>query len=291
MTAQLDSYLRASDDNVQETGSVVLPVLFTVGTVDAGKTGVFPLYFENPNPVPITLSLDTTNLDGFSIRLGRDRLVPSDEGKSLTEAIARTWAKTQDRLGQISSKRNLDRTRGQRLESLFHFLKTSDVPRAFLDQFQYRDAVYIDRPTVDAHPRVGQRKTGVSYATFHKHDYYSADTASDSCCWLQSKRAGTRKNRRFVPGILSVDTGKFSELCRCPMLQGRKIILPPAGVARFDVTVTAPSEDTLERDVSSFVANGMVISTEIGEQISVMVSFEVSRGKLTISPFSKESRL
>lgn len=264
----------------------VQPVLLAAGTINAGETEIFPLFLENSNPVPITVSLSGTRIDGFGIQLGRDKIVASGEGKSLSEVITRTWTITKKSLGQNATIESADRIRGQRLESLFHFLETSSIPRSFLDEFHYRDAIYADHGTVELYRRSGLRATSALTARFHKTSLPTLNSSA-LCCEGQSTDEFGRDI--FGPGLLSVATGKFEKLCYCASAESPSVTIPPAGIARLEVTVTAPFEDMLEQDFNSFIATGLFMSTNHGVEIPVLVSFDVPRGNIILSGFSKDS--
>ena len=249
------------------------PMILRAGVVGAEGAENVPLFLENRNPVPITVSLSTASMHGFSVSLGRDRISRAD-GHDISDEIARAWPRTKERLEFDTSTTNLDRIHGQRLESIYQFLGKSEVSRRFLDNFRYRDAIYVNR--------IPARKKGASLARFHKHDI-----TRDTFCNHSESGIHDGDLPSVAMGLLVAHTGHFIDLPACPERKAELVTLPPFGMARMDMTLTAPKENELDRDMSTFVAVGMVITTDQSETIPLFVSFDVPRGHLVLQQ-SKE---
>jgi hypothetical protein len=292
---QFEQQMRSlASESINESGSGIRirPVLLSIGTVDPGESHVFSLHIANNNPVPVTLSLKEAEFEGFSIRLGRDRVVGSSNGRAIADVLLRSLDLTKETLDKIPSKPSPGR--GQRLESLFHFLKTSAVPAELLSRFIYRDAISIDNDAALRFPRPSQSLHGTTFATFYSDDSGSQAVPSNSTPCQNTEHTGVgefvhssiAKISHLVPSLFLTNSLRVAELRRCPPGVLSVVVIPPAGVARFDVTVSSPSANVLDNDINSVLATGMTISTNSGEVMPLLLSFEVPKGSLVLSPFS-----
>ena len=90
-------------------------------------------------------------------------------------------------------------------------------------------------------------------------------------------------------GVLVSLDGRFEhKLVKKQKLRSSKpeiVILPPGGVARFDVTLTAPPADVLKSGISKFIATGLEIRTD-EEVIPIAASYESVQGQLLLAAYN-----
>ena len=106
---------------------------------------------------------------------------------------------------------------------------------------------------------------------------------------------GRKLPGRKLPGpiIVSIDGEKLRTLNVCRERGGEQVgeekqddtevFLAPGGVARFEINLRSPAGAVLDKDITEFLATGLVLSTNYGEVIPIFVSFEALQGKLEIS--------
>jgi len=89
--------------------------------------------------------------------------------------------------------------------------------------------------------------------------------------------------------MLSLDGQYRKKLATSSNQEQKSWSIPPGAVARFDVYVHAPPSEVLEKDITSFVASGVVLETAT-TTLELLVTFDTLLGKLELTPnFNQQS--
>jgi hypothetical protein len=301
--------------------SKLRPVLLKVGAIAPNEKEVLPLFITNHNPVPLTINIDVGEVEGMSIALGRNPIV---EGESLLDSILfkqQSSQQQQQRKQQSSSNRSKRGSTGivrgwpveprvpsgpragHPVNGLRRFLLTSDIAKSFFSRFQYRDGVWMSNGVADSNVMLKRLFAAHTFAHYHTTEIPARLTNSTAnLCGVSVEHppaySAFKKglSGRQMPGsvLLSTDSESVSELAVCwdkafaqktNESESFETILPPGGVARFDITLRSPPTSVLERDITQFLASGLVLSTSHGEVMPILILFDAPQGKLDISPF------
>jgi len=269
------------------------PVLLKIGAIAAGDIETLPLYLTNSNPVPVTITIDVGEVEGMSIAIGRDESTGKGDGVSILDTLP---LKPE---GSGRDGRGKARFYGHPLNGLRHFLRTDEIARGFFERFPFRDDISIDHSVLKRFPVLAKHyKLDSIVASFHRSRLpgYLAlgrstlcDTsAQPSLYGLFQKKLELSGKKRLGPVIISSDRKMARRLTVCEDTdreseEGSTIVIPPGGVARFDVSLRSLPSTALEKDITQFTATGLVISTSFGEILPIIVSFEALQGKLQLS--------
>lgn len=192
---------------------------------------------------------------------------------------------------------------GHPLHALRDFLLTDDIAVSFLRRFPYHDAISLRESAAGEQSLLGQMYRSHAQARLHK-----IPTAIDrvprspfGCLWEQVGHpplygsineedrfsAPSHAKRPVLGPILSDDNDRYHHLKICshkPDIKSLdRIVIPPGGVVRFDIWVRAPGLSFSDKDISNFLATGLVLSTNLGETMPLLVCFEALQGMLEVS--------
>lgn len=229
--------------------------------------------------------------------------------RSLSDYVARMYSrdasnletKTKQYMEPRVKEGNFD---GHPLHALRDFLLTDDIALSLFKQFPYQDAMSLGESAVGEQSLLGQVYRFHARARLHKTGT-SIDVMSRNqtrCKWEQVGHPplyGTLSERDRLstpmlakrpvvgPLILSDENSRYRQLEVCSRKHSSngidKVVLPPGGVVRFDVWVRSPGISMSDKDISNFVATGLVLSTNLGETLPLFVCFEALQGKLEVS--------
>lgn len=275
------------------------PILIKVGAIADGDTETLPLYMTNYNPTPITTTVDVGEVEGMSIAVGRDEATGKGDGVSILDILPVRP------VGLGKKGRGVKgRFRGHPLNALRQFLRKNEIAKDFFDRLPFRDDISMDRSAVSRFPVLRKLYREDAVARYHKSllpMYLRNRTSSDCDSSVQpslygsfSKKLSLSSRKLLGPVIISCDRKSSRRLSVCSRAaatvrsadlkrEGTSIVIPPGGVARFDVRVRSPATRVLEKDITQFVATGLVLSTDLGEVLPIIVSFDALQGKLELS--------
>jgi len=276
--------------------SKLRPVLLKVGAIEQGEMETLPLYITNHNPVPITIMIDVGEVEGMSIALGRDASLGRGDGNSLLDYLPRKGGNSVIAEPRIQT----GPLKGHPVNGVRQFLLSDEVAGSFLTQFPYRDAVSISDIAVTKQPLLQKLYRIFALGGFHRA---ARPLRFDLDAWSHCDQTehpplygsfDKKLPNRRMPGpiILSSDSKTVRRLPVCwdrdsepedRPSDGSSVILPPGGVARFDINLRAPPSSVLESDITEFVATGLVLSTDHGEVMPILVVFDALKGKLDVS--------
>eukprot|EP00986_Skeletonema_menzelii_P003279 scaffold981_cov144-Skeletonema_menzelii.AAC.11 len=83
--------------------------------------------------------------------------------------------------------------------------------------------------------------------------------------------------------VLSTD-GSFEESISSKQSANGKISIPAAGVARFEVAVRIPERCLLKSDVTPFVSTGLMLETNYGQNLPIVITYRALSGQLELKP-------
>jgi hypothetical protein len=272
------------------------PVLLKVGAIAQSEMETLPLYLTNHNPIPITIMIDVGEVEGMSISLGRDPSIGRGDGNSLLDYFPRKAGNNSAAEPRIQS----GPLSGHPVNGIRQFLLSDGVAESFLTQFPYRDAVSLSEAAVAKQPLLRQLYRKYALGGFHKASHPVRFTPD---AWSQCEQSEhpplygsfdkkLPAGRMPGPIIVSSDGETVRRLPVCwdrdsepadRRSDGSSVVLPPGGVARFDINLRAPPSSVLGNDITEFVATGLVLSTDHGEVMPILVAFDALKGKLEVS--------
>jgi hypothetical protein len=277
------------------------PILLKLGAVEHSDLARAPLFLTNHNPVPIYVSIDVGEVEGMSIVLGREGSQGPGDGNDILDYLPK-----QSDLLKRADKRILvgaGKYKGHPLDGLRQFLVSNEEAISFSSRFPYRDAITMSRTAVARQPILQQLYKHYSYVEFHRSSLperkFSKSSLCDSSLHPPSYNSfetsdGTQKQQSLPRGfIASADKMLARRLSTCREVApdkdtdknevSTKILIPPGGVARFELRLRAPSQSYLESDISQLLATGLVLSTNFGQVMPIFATFEALQGQLQVS--------
>mmetsp|Transcript_18058 Transcript_18058/g.27350 ORF Transcript_18058/g.27350 Transcript_18058/m.27350 type:complete len:2567 (+) Transcript_18058:258-7958(+) len=296
-------------DGVKNREGFVEPILIHAGAITHGETLTMPLHFTNHNPVPVQIFLDVAEVEGMRISISRETSRLRGDGNSIIDYLPGSINAKVDRLDN-----GVWATHSR--EGLKHFLMSNSHASQFFQFLQHRDAIDVSVRATKRLPLLGAIYKKRAKAQFHgdKHSLNFYSEKMPGCDGDEKKPSdylhiNASSESRFGPILLSEDLNIAHGNTICdPQLQvfaksqtnGRSMMhlkhvpvtIPPGGVARFDVKIRAPDRNSLNKDVTPFLSTGLVLSTDHGQIMPVIVTFEALLGQLKLfrSPTSIGTR-
>jgi hypothetical protein len=307
----LGRYLyRLAQKSVDLKNSKLRPMLIKAGAIPHGQVETLPLYLTNHNPVPIKITIDVREVEGMSITLGRDGCSRRGDGNSIVDFFPHKPRSRVIRGKKVPEPRLRDGPlAGQPVNALRQFLLSDRATKLFFERFPYRDAVTLSDMATTKHSILRELFKATASVNFHStasFEYSFKNTTSRCDASVNPPLYGSFVSRlqgRRMPGpiIISNDGRTLRCLPVCwdmametETVRGRGsgpelVQLPPGGVARFDIRVRSPPRNVLESDITQFLATGLVLSTDHGEVLPILVSFAALQGTLEVSRLSVPS--
>lgn len=287
----LNRYLYSLSGKIGKGGnSRFEPVLLNIGAISQGDVESFPLYLTNHNPVPITVSIDVSEVEGSGIILGQDQSTGSGDGNNPLDYLPPKGSKDT----KVSDKKLLKGTfGGHPVDGLRQFLLRDATVNDFLSQFSFRDAVSMSKAAVSRSFLLRGIFGESARETFHRrgspknHDDYGSDSFPEF--YGPFSRKVRAENSLLGPIVLSQDGRKMRRISVRRRAQSSgastepSVSIPPGGSARFDIFVRSPPAEVLEQDITRFLSAGLVLSTDHGQIIPILTTFEALQGKLDVS--------
>ncbi|KAL7565342.1 hypothetical protein ACA910_014621 [Epithemia clementina (nom. ined.)] len=285
----LSRYLYSLSSTSSEPESSILnPILLKVGAINPDEREIIPLFITNYNPVPSLLRIDVGEVEGLTMTLGRNPV----EGHQ-SPILAKAAPQNNEQGPQKVTNGPFD---GHPVEGLKRFLQSDPKAQSLLS-FAFHDAVELSEGAVSSRPLLKNVFTAQSALEYHKEASASDSTFSADCKEFgvsqpYSKFLTSLRGGELGPVTISPDSKSVRALPSCGNATrtirtesvASLIVLPPGGVARFDITLQSPPVALLDHDISQFLITGLVLTTENAEVMPLFVTFETPRGKLDVSP-------
>jgi hypothetical protein len=300
---------RVTEGGVDEREGFVEPILLHAGAVAHGEIITIPLYLTNHNPVPVQVFFDVCEVEGMRVTISRETPRLRGDGNSVVDYLP---SKVDPEFDRIRDGKWATHSR----EGLKRFLLNNNYASSFLSLFRYRDA--IERSTR------ATSKMKLLHSLYKKRAKQTFHVDMFSLSLYSEKRRGCDGNEKAPSNIIDInatvkgypgptllsddmtikhhnticdpsfrqDPTTYPRTTDMRYLKHLPVTIPPGGVARFDVKVRAPGRDILLNDVTSLLSTGLVLSTDHGQIMPIVVTFEALLGhlKLTRSPGWIESK-
>lgn len=280
------------------------PILLKVGAIGHSETQTTSLYLTNHNPIPVTVYVDVSEVEGSSIFLARDSSRGRGDGNCFLDYLPKLEPET------FNTRIKSGKFKGHSREGLRQFLLNAEIAQSFYRIAPYRDAVSLSAVALKKNsllqfmyklnarmhfyaeklPRHCFRTEGLRCNNMdHNPSWYYNFTTT---------RQDSKKKSEFPgPLVLSEDLkiAHHSVICDPPLEEAAvrertltsyrhpPVTIPPGGVARFEVRVRAPDESALQKDITPLLSTGLVLSTSHGQVMPIIVAFEALLGKLKVT--------
>jgi hypothetical protein len=283
------------------------PILLKAGAIEHGEMVRTPLYLTNHNPAPITVTIDVGEVEGMSIALARDATGGRGDGNNMLDYLPKASLSVgqSERSGLVKD----GKYEGQPMLGLRQFLLSNEKAIAFSSLFPFRDAISTNPASMARLPLLKPLYKWHSHVEFHREPLplRLGPNSTSRCAGslrpslynsFEDAATKTRQQKPTGPFIISGDKSIARPLKLCwdssmentDLSDGTKIVIPPGGVARFEVRVRAPPQSYLMNDISQFLATGLVLSTNYGEVMPIIATFEALQGQLHVSHVSAPSK-
>jgi hypothetical protein len=267
------------------------PILLKAGAIEHSEVIRSPLYLTNHNPIPITVTIEVGEVEGMSITLGRDSSRGRGDGSNMFDYLLR----------HLPEKRAIvkdGRYQGHPVDGLRQFLLSNEVAQEFSSRFPFRDAVSINHAAMARQPLLKVLYKWHSSVKFHsgplpRRFQPEAESRCGGSMHPPLYNSFRTSDKRQLPGpfMISGDRRVARSLKVCwdrgmekpGASDGTKVLIPPGGVARFDLRVRSPPQSLLENDISQLMATGLVLSTNYGEVMPIFATVEALQGQLHVS--------
>lgn len=271
---------KVSGDEIEKN---LQPILVKVGALQHGGMSRSSLLFTNYNPVPIQISIDVGSLEGVSIELGNDGGT-SNQGKTIFDFLPKIDGANAGLGKSILSKGSL---KGHSVDGLRHFLLSNSEALSLAKRFPRRAAISLSHHAIARYPGLKRLYRLHSFASFSTNTKSNDSTVSPSgFCTLSAKSKKLRAGLGSVPIMLSDDKAFVHQLHQCPtnsvQTPPQTVVIPPGGVARFEITVQSPPAQDLQTDISQLVVTGLVLSTTFGQVMPIIAYFDALQGQLKV---------
>ena len=307
----LSAYFAALGNEANFDDKLVEPILLKAGAIRHGETKQVPLHLTNLNPVPVQVFVDVSEVEGMSIAMARDRTRGKGDGNAIADFFP------QSEKPSLDSRVKEGPWKSHSKRALLHFLQTSNIASALLTFIPYREATRFSKVAAREKPHLRKLYNERAKLMFHSDPvplHFFRDLPSDC---PQSTKTFPHLYKKLVlddpegfvdessppgPLLLSDDMRIAHPIHGCEpnidldssdksMLYFRHapVTIPPGGVARFDVKVLAPKGENLDKDITSFISSGLVLSTDHGEVLPILVAFETLLGELKVSSKAKNA--
>ncbi len=222
------------------------PIVMPFGAINAGKTMTLSLFLTNLNHVPIEVMATTAAVGNMNITIG---VIPSLVHGSFDRMLS--WPGKGD---------------------VAHFLHNTSVANDFFSRFTYQfDIIPSTRARRSELLSLFQRKVVI-------------DTFQDASEYLTNYIQGEDITEDYPFGFLLSSDG-YEKTFQSRKIGKKAWTIPPGGVARFSIAVTAPERSELKNDVTQFVGTGLVLQTNHGQAMPIVLTFSALSGQLRLRPW------
>ena len=302
----LKSYISKLGNASGNERALLRPILLKVGAIGHGEMLTTSVYITNHNPVSVTLYIDVSEVEGSSIFLARESSRGSGDGNSILDYLPTAEN------DKLNTKIKSGKYKGHSKEGLQQFLINSKVAQSFFQFTPYRDAVTLSPVALKKNSLLKFMYKSRALMHFHadKLPRHCTNTEGLMCFYkdlnpsryhfFNSTGKDPKEKKELLGPLLLSDDLKIAHhtiSCDSP-LEGNKrrskgklmgschhapVIIPPGGVARFEIRIWAPEESNLEKDVTPLLSSGLVMSTNHGQVMPIFIAFEALLGNLRVT--------
>ncbi|GAX27345.1 hypothetical protein FisN_23Lh080 [Fistulifera solaris] len=267
--------------------SRLVPVLLNVGAILQSDVESVPLYLTNHNPIPVTVSIDVSEVEGLAIMLGQDQSTGSGDGNHPLDYLPNKFSKTES---VVDENKILSGTfAGHPIDGLRQFLLRDVAVNKYFSQFAFRDAASLSKYAISRSSFLRSLFKDSAYETFHRKG--ANFNREDGGCGTSDFPETYGPFSRTINGggvvlgpiVLSEDGRKVRRTRVCRGAVENSVTISPGGYVRFDVFVRSPPAAVLEQDITRFLSTGLLLSTDHGQIIPILANFEALQGKLDVS--------
>lgn len=250
----VNSYFRSLLSNPTAANDNVLnPIVLPFGAVHAGDTMSRSILLTNLNHAPVEVMATSAALGNMNVTVA---IVPDQN------IIVDYWKQTDEP------------------EELEYTLKNSPVAMKFLSKFHHTFDI-VRSPRI---PLESELTT-----LFYRH--YTIELFDNATDYIQTNYIGKeKKGMECTHGLmLSADGNLTSRIYKRRVHSNgkgkKKWTIPPGGVGRFEVSIRVPPRSKLKTDITPFVGTGLVLETNFGQALPIIVTYSAIAGKLELKPF------
>jgi hypothetical protein len=264
----------------------IKPILVKVGAIEHGAVSKAPITFTNYNPIPMRISIDVGKVEGMAIELSNGGVY--GHGTTIFDFLPNVDSEYLNIEDAVLRNGSL---KGHSVYGLRQFLLSNRQALRFSRRINLREAISMNKGAVEKYPLLESLYHWHSYARFHRGKEDDGSFGPVGFCGLKF-HAPSKQSLGSVPLMISADKKLVHRLKSCTTgatqaSLSRNIMIPPGGVARFEITIESPPADYLESDISQLLATGLVLSTSFGQVMPIFVTFEAFQGQLIV--WSSES--
>lgn len=290
--SQVTSYLssmKSHKDNILE------PIILSLGAMSSDTVETRSLFITNNNPIPIKIKAIVSSIEGMAIRLGQ---TPSNLDQIIQNAKVNKSTNDTDRLKDEWMKRYLTTVPGPVMN--------------YLQSFTHRDDISISATASNSMKMIFQGSAALRLRrkrTQNQHDVQNLeDTVNLSNDTVAIDDSRKERIELYPPafGNEILNDNIENERAKSPMkallattdrsvIQSLKVIdsydgkksstwiVPPGGVARFEVSIRSPSKDALRNsDFAEVITSGLALETD-GQFMPIIATYKSLSGKLSLS--------
>ena len=256
--APIDYYFRSLLSN-RKAGSdkSMHPIVLSFGAIHTGETTSRSILLTNKNHAPVDIMATSAALGNMNVTIGI-------ELSYTTDLFYKVLAGSDEQ------------------KDIGYFLNRSKLAEDFFSKFRYK----FD---ISPSPRVAQ---GSELRTLFKRKYV-AETFENATEYLLTNYIGQKeRDMDCTQGFMLSTDGNVTEMIHKRKVHGsgrkqkqKKWTIPPGGVARFKVTIQAPDRVDLMDDITPFVGTGLVLESNFGQALPIVVTYTAIAGQLELTPF------
>eukprot|EP00578_Thalassiosira_sp_NH16_P002001 CAMPEP_0181130624 /NCGR_PEP_ID=MMETSP1071-20121207/29969_1 /TAXON_ID=35127 /ORGANISM="Thalassiosira sp., Strain NH16" /LENGTH=2952 /DNA_ID=CAMNT_0023216719 /DNA_START=277 /DNA_END=9135 /DNA_ORIENTATION=- len=257
----VESYFRSLLSKSKLNGDKALqPTVLSFGAIPTGQRMTRSILFTNLNHAPIEVMATSAAIGNTNIQIG---IVPVSSG-SLHDVFTALLA-----------------THGPTNKTdLAYFLHHSGKAQKFFEKFKHKFDV-SPSPRAQRSELMSLFKSQSIIDAFENATEYLADYVGEE----ENIMECTRGFMLAVDGSTSDNSqGTYKKEIKFRKVGKKKWTIPPGGVARFWVTVQAPTREELQDDITSIVGSGLVLETNHGQAMPIILTYYAISGNLQLKP-------
>jgi hypothetical protein len=110
------------------------------------------------------------------------------------------------------------------------------------------------------------------------------DTFQNSSDYFSNYIEIVEKDMVCTNGLMLSTDGTYEKIILTRKVGKKSWTIPAGGLARFEVTVTAPKQSDLKNDVTPFVGTGLVLQSNHGLALPIIVTYSAISARLQLKP-------
>lgn len=222
------------------------PIVMSFGAINTGETMTLSMFLTNLNHVPIDVLATSAALEYMNVSIGLVPILLQDKFEAMMNFPGK---------GDVAS-----------------FFHHSPMAKETFSQFVYK---------FDVLPSPHALRTELS-SLFQRQ--VVIDTFQNSSDYLNNYIEIDEKDMDCTCGFMLSTDGTYEKTIHTRKVGKKKWTIPAGGVARFKVTVTAPLRSELKNDVTPFVGTGLVLQTNHGQALPIIVTYSAIAGRMQLKP-------